>query len=259
MPPDTCLVKRPLTAGEIDAVLTAVDAAGSAVEAVEAAMRATFNALLADRGETLAHYTAERPLHPDHYAIPTSQWKAITAAVINRVDEWGASAVVTLDLVNVMPSSYDDPDVPAPQFAKVDRRPPILELRITREATDVIADCEARVEALGDCYGRQSDIYLTALRSWRRQLARLFSMSAGAQSHIAKDGDLSLVVRTSSGLVYGIVHRSVPRTCAADGCGARMGADGAVCSRPGATALDHAHTPTYPLDAPTPGEWSAHS
>jgi hypothetical protein len=259
MPADTCRVKRPLTAREIDAVLTAIDHAASAIEAVEAAMRATFNALLADRGETIGDYSAERPLDPDQYAIPATQWKAITGAVINRVDEWGAGAALTLDLVNVMPSSYDDPDVPEPQPTKVDRRPRTLELRITREAAEVIAACEARVETLGDHYGRQSDIYLTAERSWRRQLARLFSMNAGAQSHIAKDRDLSLIVQTSSGLVYGVVHHGVPKTCATPGCAARIRDDGTVWSHPGATVLDHRHTPTYPLDGPPPGEWSAHS
>jgi hypothetical protein len=240
-------------------VLTTIDHAASAVEAVEAAMRATFNALLADRGETIAHYSTERPLNPDQYAIPASQWKAITAAVINRVDEWGAGAAVTLDLVNVMPSTYDDPDVPEPQLAKVDRRPHTLELRITREATDVIAACEARVEALGDHYGRQSDIYLTAQTSWRRHLTRLFSINAGAQSHITKDGDLSLLVQTSSGLVYGLIHHGLPRTCAEDGCAARIRDDGTVWSHPDATVLDHNHTPSYPLDAPQPGQWTTHS
>jgi hypothetical protein len=128
------------------------------------------------------------------------------------------------------------------------------------EATDVIAACDRRLEALGAYFGRESPEYRAALATWHHQLSRLFSMSMGADTHISRDGDLSLLVRTGSGLVFGIIFHGVGRRCTTDGCTVTIRDDGtAYPAYSGAPALDHRHTPSYPLDAPRPGEWSFHS
>jgi hypothetical protein len=124
----------------------------------------------------------------------------------------------------------------------------------------VIAACEAHVQALGGYFGWQSPPYLDALASWHRQLARLFGMGLGAHTRVSKDGDRSLLVRTASGIVFAVIFHGARRHCLAQGCAATILDDGrAYPPYQGAPTLDHEHVPSYPLDAPQPGEWSFHS
>jgi hypothetical protein len=252
-------VRRALTPAGLDAIVAAIDNAASVAETLQAALRGTYNALLSERGQTVDDYDAANRLDPSAFAIPAAQWEAIAQAIANRAQEWAASATIALDVINLIPSSYDDPAAPVPKAAAADRRPPAHELRVSREAVDVIAACEAHVHALGDYYGHDSPEFLTALRSWHQQLARLFNMGLGAYTRVAKDGDLALLVTTASGLIYGIVFHGTQRRCLADDCHARINDDGTVHSASAETARAHDHTPSYPLDGPRPGQWSAHS
>jgi hypothetical protein len=259
-PTPTHAVKRPLSNNEIQAVLSAVEHATDPGSLLASALRALFDALLADRGETLDSYTAQHRLNPNAYAIPTAHWTAIAAAITNRAQQWGAAATISLDLVNLMPSSYDDPHVPPPAIPATDYRPHRHDLEITREATDVIAASEQHLRDLRDYFGADSPPYLTALASWHHHLARLFEMGLGARTRISKDGPLSLLAQTASGLLYAIIFRPQRRTCSHPNCHTVIHDDGTTQPTPGAAPPpDHAHTPSYPLDAPHPGQWSAHS
>jgi hypothetical protein len=251
-------VKRPLTADELSVIFAGIDAATNTRALLNGALRDLYTPLLADLGTSLDNINAEHPLRTTDYAIPTSQWTAIVGAITDRAQEWGTAVTLTLDLVNAMPSSYEDPDIPAPVVEKVDRRPHIHNMHITREAVDVIAACDAHVQALGACYGQDSQIYLDALHSWHYQLTLLFNMNMGADTHISKDGTLSLFVATASGYMFGIIFHGDRRHCTVDGCGVTIHDDGTTPTR-NEPAAEHEHIPSYPLDAVQPGQWSYHS
>lgn len=253
-------VKRALNTDELAAISDAVGSANDPATLLVSALRALYDALLADRGDTLDSRTAGQRLDPNDYAIPTSQWTAIAGAITNRAQQRGAAATISIDLINLMPSSYEDPDVPSPPFPAADYRPHLHHLQVAREATDVIAACEQRLADLRDYFGADSQAYLAALASWHHQLARLFTMGLGDQTRITKDGPLSLLAQTASGLVYAIIFHPERRTCADPACQAAIDDDGSA--RPSAdhaSPPDHEHAPSYPLDAPQPGVWSAHS
>jgi hypothetical protein len=266
-------VARALTTAELAGVLDTIARAANSGDLLHSALRAVFDALLEGAGESPAtpvptdpdeaihsSAAADRRVNPSDYAIPAAQWQAITSAITNRAAEWGTGALLAFELINLMPAAYEDPAVPAPATARTDYRPHAHHLEASRDATDTIAACEAHVQALGRYFGWQSPPYLNALTSWHRQLARLFGMGLGAHTRISKDGDRSLLVTTASGIVFGVIFHGAPRHCTADGCAATILDDGrAYPPYQGAPALDHEHTPSYPLDAPRPGEWSFHS
>jgi len=257
---DTRRISRPLTADEIKVVLAGIDSATSSSDLLHRAVSDIYTALLADTGTTFDSLTAEHRLKATDYAIPSSQWQAIVKAITDRAAQWGTGAQLGLNLVNLMPSTYDDPDVPTPTIPTVDRRPDIHHLAVTREATDVTTACDAHVQSLGDHFGRESQIYLDAFTSWHHQLARLFSMTFGADTRISKDGPLSLFVSTGGGFVFGVLFHGAWRRCTTDGCAAVLGDHGmAYPPYSGAPVMEHEHAPSYPLDAPQPGQWSFHS
>ncbi|WP_344515768.1 hypothetical protein [Dactylosporangium maewongense] len=165
-----------------------------------------------------------------------------------------------------MPSTYNDPDIAAPDLTVRDYRPDRYRIDVTRQAADEITACEQHLQTLADAYGTDSDRYRSALASWHRHLAGLFSTSRGAETSVQRDGPLSLYVTASSGFVYGVIFHGEQRRCTAPGCPAVADDDPqhptAVIWRPAPTAasvLDHEHQPSYPAGAPQPGIWSAHS
>lgn len=251
-------VRRPLTDQEIDAVVAGINAATNSAELVVAAIREIFNALLADTGQRFDDFDEDNRINPADYAIPTSQWTALAAAMTGRAGEWGTGSEVALILLGMMPATYDDPDVPTPAIAIPDRRPFIHDLHLTRDAVDVITACERRLSDLGRGYGWESEIYLTASHTWHRCLAGLFSMGFGADTHVAADGPMSLFVKSASGFVYGIIFHADRRHCTVDGCGATIHDDGTTNTGRGNPPA-HQHQPSYPLDAAQPGQWSVHS
>jgi hypothetical protein len=251
--------RRPLTADELDIIrqriLVAADSAGLLHDAV----LAIYAPLLADTGSTLDDLPAGERLNPADFAIPSSQWNAIVDAIGRRAQAWGTTAAIAMELINVMPSTYDDPDVATPDFELRDYRPEVYDLQVSRDAIDVIGACETHLDQLSTDYGPTSAIYLDALHSWHRRLAGLFSRNGGVNTVISKDGPMSLLVRTG-GLTYGLIWHGATRRCTDRACDALIDDDG--MGRPAhtaATVLDHDHSPSYRLDAARPGQWSFHS
>ncbi|MEJ3741754.1 hypothetical protein WEI85_00430 [Actinomycetes bacterium KLBMP 9797] len=255
----TYRVKRPLTEPEIGDIIAGIERATNSAELLGGALRNILNPLLADIGASIDDFNADHRLRPSDYAIPASQWAAIMDAITGRAAEWGASVQVGLELINVGPATYDDPDVPAPAIAIPDRRPTIHVLRVTREAVDVIGACVRHVADLGRFYGHHSDIHREALTSWHRCVTGLFTMNMGADTHITVDGALSLFVACENGYVYGVIFHGQQRHCTVNGCRATIRDDGTTEPAAHSTPDDHEHQPSYPPGAPQPGYWSVHS
>jgi hypothetical protein len=256
--PDTIQARRPLTDLECDTILAGITAADNTTTLLQHLLNSLYQALLAGAGTALADYDDTRRLDPRSLAIPTTQWQALVDAAVNRAHQWGTGNQLAMELINLMPSSYDDPTVPAPAIAApVDYRPYVHELHIAREAVDVIAACHRRIEALGEHFGWQSTFLQEAARSWLHLSAGLFAMNLGAHTRITRDGALSLHVATGGGLVYGIIFHPTPRTCVLPGCGTTIADDHSPDNSP--VNHDGPHIPSYPIDAPQPGRWSFHS
>jgi hypothetical protein len=254
-------VRRPLTDTEMTAIRTAIDAAGSPAEILTATVHGLFTALLAPLGESLADYGADRTLDPGAYAIPRTQWEAIASTCTAKADAYGSRAQTALELINLMPATYDDPSVTVTPVPHTDHRPYEHVLTVSREATDVIAAATRRCDDLGRHFGAGSRQYQDAARSWQHNLARLFAMDFGTHIRITRDGDLSLLVCTDSGFSYGIIFHPDRRRCTRPGCTAVINNDGhaLICQSDDPACPDGQHTPSYPLDAPQPGTWSFHS
>jgi hypothetical protein len=251
--------QRPLTADELDTIRQRIVAAADTTGLLHDAVLAVYAALLADTGRTLFDLPAEQRLNPADFAIPTNQWTAIVDAITHRAQAWGTTAAIAMELINVMPSTYDDPDVATPDFALRDYRPEIYDLQVSRDAIDVIAACETRLQQLSTDYGPTSAVYLDALHSWHRRLAGLFSRNSGVTTTVSKDGPMSLLVRTGD-LTYALIWHGTTRHCTDPACHAVIDDDGtARPTHTGATVLDHDHVPSYPLDTAHPGQWSFHS
>ena len=252
-------VKRPLTEAELDRLHTTISNATNTTNLYLNVFRTVYGALLADVGATIDNLSEDNKLIPGQYAIPTSQWQAITTAVTDRAAAWGAGVLLVLDLIQYMPAHYEDPHTPAPDWTRIDHRPPAQHLELSRDAVDAITACETHLDALARAYGSDSTRYQDALRSWHRNLILLFGLGFGDHTRVSRDGHMSLFAHTSSGFVYAIIFHGHQRHCTTPGCAARINDDGTVPDTDATTVLDHEHTPSYPLDAPQPGSWSHHS
>lgn len=256
-------VRRALTIAEIDIILARIAAANSTGELLAEAVAAVYDPLLADAGLSWQTLPAEYRIDPRQFSIPSSQWQAITAAVSSRAAQWGTGPELSLEMINVLPGSHDDPDaaVPAAINNLPDRRPDMLELHVTRDAADVIAAATDHVRAISVFFGPESTESRRATASWMTSLSRLFSMSFGADTRVRRDGNLSLLITTGSGFVYALIFHGDTRRCTAgDGCTALIDGNGNAhtISQNGIVA-EHEHQPSFPLDAPRPGSWSLHS
>jgi hypothetical protein len=238
-----------------------VEGAGNTREILAAVVQHLFGALLTAAGDALANYGPDRTLDPSEYAIPAPQWNAIASACQGRADAFGTRAEIALELINLMPDSYDDPTVTVPLRPTIDHRPREHVLTVTREATDVIAAASAYCDRLAVAFGSSSREYLDAVASWQRNVSHLFSMGFGADTRVSKDGELNLLVCSGSGLVYAIVFHPDQRRCTRPGCQAVIDDDGRAWTyRPeDPRCADDRHEPSYPLDVPAPGTWSLHS
>jgi hypothetical protein len=252
--------RRALTARELDTISQRIRDAADTGQLLNDGIGAVYNALLADTGRTLHSFGDGSRLDVTAFAIPATQWTAIVAAITRRAQQWGTGPLLALELVNLMPSTYNDPNTPTPDLPQPDYRPTTYRLHVHRDAVDVIAACEAHLTALHDYYGATSTTFQKAWQSWHHNLIGLFIRSTGVDTHISKDGPRSLYVQTSSGLVYGLIFHGATRHCTTTGCAALI--DDTGTARPShstATVLNHPHTPSYPIGAPQPGEWSFHS
>ena len=260
MTPDTT-IRRPLTATELENILTAMSTAGDHAHLLYATVATLLDVLLADDGRSMATLAPGEKIDPRRWAIPATQWEAITEIALRYAARWGSGPQLMLDLVHRLPATYDDPAVPVPALDIPDLRPGQLTIEVSRDAVDVIAACTAHVHALAIQYGPGSDIYRTAADSWLKAVTGLLSMGFGAATRIRRDDPLSLYVTTGSGHVYGLLWHPATRWCTAgDGCQAIIRDDGTA--RPaGSTGVvaDHEHVPAFPPAAPVPGQWYAHS
>src|SRR5262249_28459964 len=150
-------------------------------------------ALLAPLGGSLADYGPWRRLDPGTFAIPASQWKAIAEAAMARADAVGGRMGIAMELVDRMPSTYEDPAAPVPETPP-DQRPNEHVLTVSRDAADVIVSASRHCEDLAAYYGQGSREFREAVQSWQQHLSRVFSMSFGADTRVSSDGDLSLLV-----------------------------------------------------------------
>ncbi|MGH3421281.1 MAG: hypothetical protein ACRDOD_17035, partial [Streptosporangiaceae bacterium] len=119
----TYRMRRPLTDPEITTIRAAIDDAGSPAEILTATVQALFTALLAPLGESLSDYNAGRRLDPGAFAIPQTQWEAIAEACTARADAYGGRAQIAMELINLMPATYDDPSVTVTPVPQRDHRP----------------------------------------------------------------------------------------------------------------------------------------
>ena len=254
-------VRRALSLEEMTSIRHEIEAAESGTAIVTTALRAVFAALLKPLGESLGDYSARRRFDPARFAIPKTQWAAISEACEARADAYGARADVVLDLANFMPSTYDDPKADVPPTRRVDQRPHEQTLKISREATDVIAAASHHCDQLATYFGADSPEYHDAVRSWQHCLSRLFSMGLGAELRITREDDLSLLVNSKTGLTYAIFFYPEARRCVRRGCDAVIDDDERTYSYVAGAQIcaEGRHVPSYPLDAPRPGRWSLHS
>jgi hypothetical protein len=254
-------VRRALTETELTAILGRIDAADSTGELLAAVINAVYDTLLADSGLTLTTLPDGHRIDPRQFEIPTSQWEAICGAVTDRAAAWGTGPELAMELINVLPSTYDNPAAPVLDLPRVDRRPDLLNLAVSRDAVDVIAAATRHVQALAAHYGPASHEHLTAISSWVTGLSGLLSMGFGADTRVHRDGTLSLLVHTGSGFTYGLIFHGATRRCTAgDGCTATIADDGTAHPLWSTAVLaDHIHQPSFGLDAPQPGSWSLHS
>jgi hypothetical protein len=256
-------VSRALTFDEMRVIVGNARDANTTGHLVTGIVADLYNALLGDEHRSIADLDVHRPLRPSEYAIPSTQWEAIMREATGRAAEWGTSVETGLELINVKPDVYDDPQATAPPADTTDHRPSMLTLHVTRDAVDTIAGVDQYLGRLAGVYGPDSHVYRTAADSWLRQLPLLFSLGMGANTTVRRDGwpdSLSLVVETASGTVFGIIFHRHRRHCTIPGCQATIGDDGTVRDLDEHTPVaDHQHRPSHPLGAPTPGEWLAHS
>jgi hypothetical protein len=239
----TAPVRRVLSPEDLHRIHAAIRDAADTRQLLGTTLNALYTALSTDTDP------AAGPIIPGRYAIPTSQWQAILAAITRRAEAWGTAAEVGLELAtNLMPAHYDDPAVPAPDLPLPDYRPLEHRLTLSRDAVDVITACEAHLSRLRACYGPASEVYQSALHSWHRNLAALLTMNTGADT------------RVGTGLLYALIFHGATRRCTTAGCDALIDDDGtARPARTGAPVLDHEHTPSYPAGAARPGVWFVHS
>ncbi|MBN1171089.1 MAG: hypothetical protein JXA67_02845 [Micromonosporaceae bacterium] len=253
----TTPIRRVLRPDELHRIHTMIHDAADTRQLLVLALGVLYDALLATPGSG----PTAQPIVPDRYALPSSQWQAILTAMTRRAEAWGTAAEIGLALATgLLPGQYDDPSVPAPDLRLPDYRPAEFRITLTRDAIDVITNCEAHLDQLHRYYGPISEVYQTALHSWHRNLTVLLTINAGSDLRLSGDGPLSLFVRASSGLTCGLIFHQVTRRCTIDGCDALIADDGAA--RPphtGAAVGDHQHIPSYPLAAARPGTWSLHS
>lgn len=212
-------------------------------------------------GQQRVLVTEDPQLDPAAFAIPQAQWEAIAGDCASKADAYGGRMQVAMELINVMPASYDDPAVTVTPTPAADHRPYEHVLTVSREAVDVIAAATRHCAELARHFGTSSREYQDAAWSWQHNLTRVFSMAFGAQTRVSRDGELSLLVCLGTGFTYGIIFHPDRRRCTRPGCKAVINDDGHgwtyMPDEPACTDGDHA--PSYPLDAPQPGTWSFHS
>jgi hypothetical protein len=132
-------------------------------------------------------------------------------------------------------------------------------LVLSEQAVKGVENMSHHLGRIGMFFGETSDQYRKAVRSYAHVMSGLMRSGFSETARIARDGDLSLYVSEGT-FVYGVIWHGVRRACIVDGCKAYLKDDGQAYTY---NREDHvcaaAHIPSYPYDAPAPGEWSTHS
>jgi hypothetical protein len=253
-------VRRALTVDELTAITARIAAAEDITQLLPIVVVAVYDTLLADLGLTLATLPEGQQLDPGKFLIPAQQWEAITGAVTDRATTLGSHPTLAMDLINLLPSTYDDPAAPIPDLPSIDRRRD-LDVSLSGDAVEAITAAGHHIQALAAHYGPASPQHVTAATTWLAGLAQVLSMSSGPQVRVVRDGNLSLLARTASGYTFAVIFHGDARRCTTgDGCTALIADDGtAHAPYPTTTVAAHDHEPSFPLDAPRPGSWSVHS
>jgi hypothetical protein len=241
---------------DIADILTVIREANSSSQLLEDTVRTLYRAIIAD-GPT----PTSSPIRPDDYALPAAQWRAIVGAVTARAEQWGTQAPIGVELAMfLMPGQYDDPTVPEPDVPLPDYRPLVRTIEWARDALDEVTAVSVHLDLLRTAYGPTSPLFFEAADSWQRALTAIITMNLGTMTLVSKDGPMSLLVRTGSGLVYAAIFHPAVRRCTVAGCGADLRDDGTIQpGHVGTPAPEHQHIASYPLDGPRPGTWSLHS
>jgi hypothetical protein len=258
--PMNAAIRRALSLDELAAIIARITAAEDITELLPIVVVAVYDTLLAEVGLSIATLPEGHQLDPRKFLIPARQWEAITGAVTDRATTFGGRPALAMDLINLLPGTYDDPAALVPDLPGIDRRRD-LDVSLSGDAVEVIAAAGHHVQALGAHYGPGSPQHVTAATTWLAGLAQVLSGSCGPQARVVRDGNLSLMVHTSSGFTFGVIFHGDARRClAGDGCTALIADDATVhAPYPTATVAAHDHEPSFPLDAPRPGSWGVHS
>jgi hypothetical protein len=255
--------RRVLTGDGLRAIHAAAQAATSPAQllhdclaALDAALRAPASRASGDaRGQA---DPPQSPSGPAGYAIPSGQWNAVFDAITGRAHVWGLAAEIGLDLaLNLMPAAYDDPDHESDAVPVLaDLRPGEHHLTLTRDAVATIAACQAHLRRLASHYHPASPAYRLAADSWNDLVAVL--LTAHPDARVTGHGDLGLLIESTGGTAWALTYRLDTRRCTTTGCQAVIDNDAtARALSPDATVLNHQHVPSYPLDGPAPGRWTA--
>jgi hypothetical protein len=124
-------------------------------------------------------------------------------------------------------------------------------------ARDEINRMSLHVEKMYAYYGASHEWSRRADGSLRRALATLFGWG---DLNVYRDGDLSLLCQSGS-LTFGLIFHPVRRHCVREGCDMYANDDYTTWSyrRVDERTDCGDHEWLYPVDAPTPGDWSYHS
>jgi hypothetical protein len=254
-------IRRALTIDEMTVILARITAVEDLTQLLPIVVTTVYDTLLADLGLSLNTLPKGQQLDPRKFLIPAQQWEAISTAVTNRATVAGGRPAPAMSLVDLLPSTYDDPAAPVPDLAGTDHTPDGLQVSLTREAVEVITAIGHHIQALARHYGPASREHVTAATTWLSGLSQIISASSRPRVRVVRDGTLSLLVHTSGGYTFAVIFHGDARHCTAgDGCTALIADDGtAHAPYPTTTVADHHHDPSFPLDAPRPGSWSVHS
>jgi hypothetical protein len=251
--------RRILTGDHLHAIHAAAQAASGPAELLQTTLAVLDAALHAPATQTGALDPRPPASGRAGYAIPTGQWDAVFGMITDRAHVWGLAAEIGLDLaLNLMPATYDDPEPPDPQDLPelADLRPSEHHLTLTRDAVEALAACQAHLRRLGTRYHPASPTYRLAADSWNDLLAVL--LTGHPDARVTGYGNLGLLVESVGGTVWALIYRPDVRRCTAAGCHAVIDDDATVhAPSPDAAVLDHQHVPSYPLDGPAPGRWTA--
>lgn len=259
--PMSAPVRRALSIDELTVILARITAAEDVNQLLPIVVVAVYDTLLADLGLSLNTQPKGQQLDPRKFLIPARQWEAISGAVTDRATAAGSGPALAMDLINLLPGTYEDSTAPVPDLPGTDHRPDHIDVSLTRDAAEVITAAGHHVRALAAYYGPGSREHVTAATTWLAGLAQVLSASSGPRVRVVRDGNLSLLVHTVSGCTFAVIfHGDVRRCTAGAGCTALIADDGTVHAPYATTTVaEHHHEPSFPLDAPRPGSWSVHS